>query len=99
MSEKKTTETELSAHAQDEMIKISLKLNELQTTFDTRLLAAMLAGRAGMLYAMMINAGMTSKDEALMLWEKAAETIHNPPERETKIMKMHDGDIIPDKIN
>ena len=87
-------------YPQQQMELLADELNKLQITFDTRLLAAFLAGRAGYLHGLLVKTGHMTKEDALKIWNFAGDQIENPPEKEVKTMTLADGDIIdPDRMN
>lgn len=91
---------QLDDHTQNEIQQILEILNNLHLTFDSRLVAALLASRAGGLYGKMISGEIISQEDALKIWEVAAEPIHNPQQHNTKIVyKSGDEVITPDKVN
>jgi hypothetical protein len=92
--------SEANEYTQGQMQKLGDELDALQLKYDTRLLAAFMAGRAARLYAILINGEVTTQDEARKVWAVAGEEIENPPNRETKIMKLYDGQVLnPEQIN
>ena len=89
-----------SDYTEQQLQSLTNELDALQLKYDTRLLAAFLTGRAAMLHAILINGKVSSQEEAQKVWDTAGEIIENPPERETKIVKMYDGEILePEQIN
>ena len=87
-------------YTKQQMSLLVEELNNLQIAYDTRLLASILAGRAGVLYGILIKAGHISQEEAQKIWDFAGEPIKNPPEREVKTMAMVDGQVFdPSKTN
>jgi hypothetical protein len=91
---------EQDKYAEKQMGLLAEELNRLQMSFDTRLLAAFLAGRAGRLHGILVQAGHMTKEDALKIWNFAGEQIENPPDREIKTMAMLDGEIFdPSKAN
>lgn len=87
-------------YTKDQMAKLAEEMNAMQLRYDTRLLAALFAGRAAMLHVSMINAGVMTQKQAQHVWNYAGELIDNPVERETKILNMVDGEVFdPAKVN
>lgn len=78
-------------HAEQQMALIVNELNNLQTSYDTRLLSALLAGRAAMLLNLLVNAGHMKTEDANVVWDKAGEIIDQPQEKEIKTLTMYDG--------
>ncbi len=101
MSEKiNLDDYEFDEYTKQQMLSIANELDNLQTSYDTRLLAALLAGRAASLHAMLITAGKQTKEEARAVWEQAGQVIDNPPDREVKTMSLLDGQVFdPSKTN
>lgn len=96
MSDKK----EFDEHTVNEMETLVTELNDMQMRYDTRLLAALLAGRAGMLHGIMITGDVMSQEDARAVWKQAGLLIENPPEKEPKIMHLYDKDVFdPEKVN
>ncbi len=85
---------EFNDYTKEQMIKIADELNDMQIRYDTRLLAALMAGRAGMLHGIMINGKVMTKKEAKIIWNQAGQMIENPPDRETKILKKYNDTIL-----
>ncbi len=91
---------EFNDYTKEQMVKIAAELNDMQMRYDTRLLAALMAGRAGMLHGIMINGKVMTKEEAKMVWNQAGQMIENPPDRETKIVKRFNNELLePKDIN
>ena len=91
---------EFNEYTKEQMVKIAAELNDMQLRYDTRLLAALLAGRSGMLHGIMINGKIMTKEEAKVIWNQAGKMIENPPDRETKIIKKHKDTVLePKDIN
>lgn len=91
---------EQEQYAEKQMDLLADEFNRLQLSFDTRLLAAFMAGRAGRLHGMLVQAGHMTLEDALKIWNFAGEQIENPPDREIKTMAMMDGEIFdPGKAN
>lgn len=91
---------EQEKYAEKQMELLAEELNRLQLSFDTRLLAAFLAGRAGYLHGILVQAGHMTTEEALKIWNFAGEQIESPPDRDIKTMSMLDGEIFdPSKTN
>ncbi len=88
---------EFNEHMKEQMILIAGELNEIQKKYDTRLLAALMAGRAGLLQAWLISGGIITQEEARTVWAQAGAPIENPPEQKTEIIKMLDGEVIESK--
>lgn len=84
---------EQDQYAESQMELLSEELNRLQISFDTRLLAAMLAGRAGHLHGLLVQAGHMTKEDALKIWNFAGDQIENPPEREIKMMAKYGDEV------
>ena len=80
-------------YANKQMKLIVDELNVMQTKYDTRMLAALLAGRAAMLHSVLVNGKVITKDEALLIWNKAGEVIEEDRDNEVKFM-YKDGDEI-----
>ena len=100
MSERSLDEFELDEHTKQQMLLVTAELDNLQMSYDTRLLAALFAGRAASLYSMLITSGHLSQEDAQLTWEHAGQIINNPPEREVKTMSLMDGQIFdPEKTN
>ena len=85
---------EFNEHMKEQMVLIAGELNDMGMKYDTRLLAALMAGRAGLLQAWLITGGVITQDEARTIWTQAGAPIENPPESEVKIVKMDQGKII-----
>lgn len=93
-------EKKFDNHTVSQMATLVEELNDIQLRYDTRLLAALLAGRAGMLHGMLITGGVITQDEARAIWKQAGLLIETPPEKEPKIMHLYDKEIIdPSKVN
>jgi len=91
---------ELDAYTKEQMFKIAEELNDLQLKYDTRLLAALLAGRSAMLHANLVSAKILTQDDAKKIWAQAGDVIDDLPDREVKVVKMMDDEIIdPVQIN
>lgn len=91
---------ELNEYANEQLAKLAEELNNLQMQYDTRLVAAILAGRSAMLHAMMINAEVMTQEEARAVWKHAGQLIENPPDRESKVVKLYNGEILePTQVN
>ena len=91
---------EFNEHMKEQMILIAGELNEMGTRYDTRLLAALMAGRAGLLQGWLVSGDVITQEEARTVWAQAGEPIENPPEQKTKVVKMDRGQIIPsEEIN
>ena len=91
---------EFDEYTKQQMLSIAKELDLLQTSYDTRLLAALLAGRAASLHAMLVATGNQTKEQARAVWDHAGQVIDNPPDREIKTMSMMDGQIFdPSKAN
>lgn len=91
---------EIEEYPQQQMELLAEELNRLQMSYDTRLLAAFLAGRAGRLHAMLVKSGHMTMEDAQKIWKFAGDQIENPPEQEVKTMTLMDGQIFdPDKAN
>lgn len=101
MSEKiNLDDYEFDEYTKQQMLSIAKELDNLQTSYDTRLLAALLAGRAASLHGMLITTGNQTKEEARAVWEQAGQIIDNPPDREVKTMSLLDGQTFdPSKTN
>lgn len=85
---------EFNDYTKEQMVQIAAELNDMQLRYDTRLLAALLAGRAGMLHGIMINGDVITKEEAFIIWSQAGQMIENPPDRETKIIKKYENTLL-----
>jgi len=93
-------EKEFEDHTTEQMARLVNELNEMQLKYDTRLLAAILAGRAGMLHGIMITGEVITQEEARAIWKQAGLLIENPPEKEPKIMHLYGDNILdPTQIN
>ena len=93
-------DAEFDEYTKAKMVEIVKKFNELEMQYDTRLLATLMAGRAGILYGVLINGGIMSQDDARLTWFNAGTPIENPPDRETKVLHMVDDEIFdPKKTN
>lgn len=91
---------EFNEHMKEQMLLIAGELNDMGTRYDTRLLAALMAGRAGLLQGWLISGDVITQKEARTIWKQAGGPIENPPEQKTKIVKMDRGKIIPsEQIN
>jgi len=91
---------EFNEYTKEQMVQIAAELNDMQLRYDTRLLAALLAGRAGMLYGIMITGDVITKNEAKVIWNQAGQMVENPPDREIKILKKYKDTLLgPDDIN
>lgn len=88
---------EFSDHVKEQMVLIAGELNEMGMKYDTRLLAALMAGRAGLLHGLLISGDIITQEEARTVWTQAGVPIENPPEQKTKVVKMLDGEIIPNE--
>ena len=88
---------EFNEHMKEQMILIAGELNEIQKKYDTRLLAALMAGRAGLLQSWLVSGGIITQEEARTVWAQAGDPIENPPEQKTEIIKMLDGEVIESK--
>jgi len=91
---------EFNEHMKEQMVLIAGELNEMGKKYDTRLLAALMAGRAGLLQSWLISGGVITQEEARTVWTQAGAPIDNPPEKKTEIVKLDQGKIIPkEQIN
>lgn len=103
MSDKKTLDDfGFDEYTQKQMILIAEEMNAMQMKYDTRLLAALMAGRSGMLHGVMIAGKVMTQKEAQVIWKQAGVPIETPPERETKIVHLNkfDDEIFdPKKMN
>lgn len=91
---------QLDEYATKQIKLIVDHLNDLQISFDTRLLATLLTDRAAYLHGLLVKMDHLSEEEALLVWEQAADRIKNPPEKEIKTMSLVDGEILdPGKAN
>ena len=91
---------EFDEYTKEQMIKIAEELNAMQMKYDTRLLAALMAGRAGLLHGMLITSKVMDQPTARKIWAQAGVPIDELPEQETKVVKIHDGEILnPKDIN
>lgn len=88
---------EFNDHMKEQMILIAGELNEMGMKYDTRLLAALMAGRAGLLQGLLISGDIITQEEARTVWTQAGVPIETPPKQKTKIVKMLDGEIITSK--
>lgn len=87
-------------HTTKQMALLVEELNSLQLKYDTRLLAAILAGRAGMLHGIMITGKVMTQEEARAVWKQAGLLIENPSKKEPKIMHLYGDTILdPRQIN
>lgn len=101
MSDKKTLDDfGFDEYTKNQMVLIAEELNAMHIKYDTRLLAALLAGRSGMLHGIMIKGEVMTQEEARIIWKQAGVPIENIPDREVKIMRKLDDDIFdPEKTN
>lgn len=103
MSDKKTlNDFGFDEYTQKQMVLIAEEMNAMQLKYDTRLLAALMAGRAGMLHAIMIKGKVMTQEDAQGIWKQAGAPIENPPDREISVLNLHkfDDDVFdPKKIN
>ncbi|MHA2403452.1 MAG: hypothetical protein ACXADH_10720 [Candidatus Kariarchaeaceae archaeon] len=102
MNDEKTPDDfeEFDDYTKEQMVLIANELNDLQLKYDTRLFAALLAGRSALLHANLVTAKVMTQEEALGIWDYAGKMIKNMEDREIKVMKMMDGTIFdPDKTN
>ncbi len=103
MSDKKTLDDfGFDEYTQKQMILIAEEMNAMQMKYDTRLLAALMAGRSGMLHGVMIAGKVMTQKEAQVIWKQAGVPIETPPKRETKIVHLNkfDDEIFdPKKMN
>ncbi len=88
---------EFNDHMKEQMVLIAGELNEMGKKYDTRLLAALMAGRAGLLQGWLISGDIITQEEARTVWAQAGVPIENPPEQKTEIVKIFDGEIITSK--
>lgn len=91
---------EFDEYTKEQMIKIAGELNAMQMKYDTRLLAALMAGRAGLLHGMLIKSDVMDQPTARKIWVQAGVPIEELPEQETKVVKILDGEVLdPKKFN
>lgn len=91
---------EFNEHMKEQMVLIAGELNEMGKKYDTRLLAALMAGRAGLLQSWLISGEVITQKEARTVWAQAGAPIENPPKNKTQIVKLDQGRIIPkEEIN
>ena len=88
---------EFDEYTKEQMIKIAEEMNAMQMKYDTRLLAALMAGRAGLLHGMLINSKVIDQPTARKIWAQAGVPIEELPEQETKVVKILDGEILDPK--
>lgn len=88
---------EFDEYTKEQMIKIAEEMNAMQMKYDTRLLAALMAGRAGLLHGMLINSDVIDQPTARKIWAQAGVPIEELPEQETKVVKILDGEILDPK--
>lgn len=78
-----------------QMKKIADELNLMQSSYDTRLLAALLIGRGAMLHANLVTAEIITHEEAVRVWNYAGEILKNPENRrEVKVVKLYGDETI-----
>ena len=80
-------------YTKQQMVLIAEDLNAMQMKYDTRLLAALMAGRSGLLHGVMIKGEVMTQEEARVIWKQAGVPIENPPDQEVKIMRKLDDDV------
>lgn len=80
----------LDPHTQEKTEEILKELKKLEQQFDTRLLATLLASRAGVLFGAVIGGGLLSQEDVRLIWKTAGEPINNPP-KTAKIVTLYDG--------
>lgn len=84
--------SELDEYTENQMSLLTEELNLMQTKYDTRMMSALLAGRAAMLHAILVKGEVITKEEALKIWEIAGGIIERGSDNEVKIMKKFDGE-------
>ncbi len=103
MSDKKTLDDfGFDEYTKEQMILIGEEMNVMQMKYDTRLLAALMAGRSGMLHGIMITGKVMTQEEARVIWKQAGVPIETPPDRKTTILhldKFEDDIFDPKKTN
>ena len=91
---------EFDEYTKEQMVKIAEELNAMQLKYDTRLLAALMAGRAGLLHGMLVTSKVIDQSTARKIWVQAGVPIEELPEQETKVVKILDGEVLdPKDIN
>ncbi len=82
--------SEIDDYTEKQMSLLVEELNLMQTKYDTRLLAALLAGRAAMLHAILVKGEVITKEEAVTIWELAGGIIERGSDNDIKFMKKYD---------
>ena len=95
--------TEAEKHQEDQLQKMVEELNVMQTKYDTRLLSAVLAGRAAMLHVALVNGNIISQEDATNIWNVAGKVIEDGSDSQPKIMYKDGDDVFdaptPEELN
>lgn len=69
----------MKTEEEKQTVEVLMILNDLQARFDTRVLAASLAARAGVLYALLIAAGLEQPERVAEIFTAVARIAQQPP--------------------
>ena len=77
---------EQQKHFDQQLGVLNEVLTTLQTSFDSRLLAAGLADRAAYMYHLLVSAGHMTEEDARLSWEEAGKRIQETPTKEVQTL-------------